>query len=156
MLRYFYEINPWQHIGRISNSRGLHYKTFYDRNLRVFIISQSVCLWQAFPALVFVGEERSLPQSRAFERYFTRVGSGLQYSFIVNFYSIVVQYSFIVQQYCTVLQYSSILQFYSIIVLYSFIVQQYSTVLQYSSIVQFYSIVVQYNFIVQYQSAVLQ
>jgi hypothetical protein len=31
-------------------ARGLHYKTFYGRNLRIFIISWSVCPWQAFPA----------------------------------------------------------------------------------------------------------
>ncbi len=29
---------------------GLHYKTFYDRNLCIFIISQSVCPWQAYPS----------------------------------------------------------------------------------------------------------
>ncbi len=29
---------------------GLYYKTFYSRNLRIFIISQSVCPWQAFTA----------------------------------------------------------------------------------------------------------
>jgi hypothetical protein len=29
---------------------GLFYKTFYGRNLRILVISQSVCLWQAFPA----------------------------------------------------------------------------------------------------------
>ncbi len=30
-------------------SRGLFYKTFYGRNLLIFVIRQSVCLWQAFP-----------------------------------------------------------------------------------------------------------
>ncbi len=30
--------------------RALYYKTFYGRNLRIFVISQSVCPWQAFPA----------------------------------------------------------------------------------------------------------
>jgi hypothetical protein len=27
--------------------RGQSYKTFYDRNLRIFVISLSVCPWQA-------------------------------------------------------------------------------------------------------------
>jgi hypothetical protein len=31
-------------------ARGLYYKTFYGRNLRTFIISWSVCPWQAFAA----------------------------------------------------------------------------------------------------------
>ncbi len=45
------------------------YKTFFVRNLRIFVISQSVCTWQAFqPSLMFVGEARSLPQSGAPER----------------------------------------------------------------------------------------
>ncbi len=30
--------------------RGQCYKIFYDRNLRIFVISWSVCPWQAFPA----------------------------------------------------------------------------------------------------------
>ncbi len=30
--------------------RGLYYKIFYGRNLRIFVISSSVCPWQAFPA----------------------------------------------------------------------------------------------------------
>jgi len=29
--------------------KGLYYKTFYGRNLRIFTISSSVCPWQAFP-----------------------------------------------------------------------------------------------------------
>jgi hypothetical protein len=32
-----------------NESRGQSYKTFYGRNLRILIISWSVCLWQAFP-----------------------------------------------------------------------------------------------------------
>ncbi len=36
----FYNIEP----------RAQCYKTFYDRNLRIFVISQSVCQRQAFPA----------------------------------------------------------------------------------------------------------
>jgi hypothetical protein len=30
--------------------RGLYFKTFYNRNLRIFVISKSVCPWQAFLA----------------------------------------------------------------------------------------------------------
>ncbi len=30
--------------------RSLYYKTFYGRNLRIFIINLCVCLWQAFTA----------------------------------------------------------------------------------------------------------
>ncbi len=29
---------------------GLYYKTFYGGNLQIFVISQSVCPWQAFTA----------------------------------------------------------------------------------------------------------
>jgi hypothetical protein len=31
-------------------SRGHCYKTFFVRNLRIFVISLSGCTWQAFPA----------------------------------------------------------------------------------------------------------
>ncbi len=31
-------------------ARGMYCKTFYGCKLRIFVISQSVCLWQAFPA----------------------------------------------------------------------------------------------------------
>jgi hypothetical protein len=38
-------------------------KLFYFRKLRIFVISLSICLWQAFPAsLMFVGKARSLPE----------------------------------------------------------------------------------------------
>jgi hypothetical protein len=30
-------------------SMDLHYKTFYGRNLQIFVISESVCPWKAFP-----------------------------------------------------------------------------------------------------------
>jgi hypothetical protein len=30
--------------------RGLYYKTFYGGNLKIFVISENVCPWQAFPA----------------------------------------------------------------------------------------------------------
>jgi hypothetical protein len=41
-------------------TRGQCYKTFYGRNLRVFVISYSVRPWQTFkPSLIFVGEARS-------------------------------------------------------------------------------------------------
>jgi hypothetical protein len=29
---------------------GMYYKTSYGRNLRIYVISKSVCLWQAFTA----------------------------------------------------------------------------------------------------------
>jgi hypothetical protein len=29
---------------------GLYYKTFYSRDLQIFVIRWSVCPWQAFPA----------------------------------------------------------------------------------------------------------
>ncbi len=35
----------------LINSRGLYYKTFYDRNLPIYVITYSVSAWQAFPAL---------------------------------------------------------------------------------------------------------
>ncbi len=61
-------------LNKISH-RGQCYKTFYGRKLLLFIISQSVCPWQAFPAQCFW--VRSITQSGAPERCFTRVGSGL-------------------------------------------------------------------------------
>jgi hypothetical protein len=64
--REFYNIGPWAHFNLISLkefnvcsfafllphgiSRGLYYKTYYGRHLRIFVINQSVCPWQAFPA----------------------------------------------------------------------------------------------------------
>ncbi len=57
----------------LTGSWGQCYKTFYDRKLRLFIISYSVCPWQAFPAQ---SKARSLPQSGApGVRSFTRVCS---------------------------------------------------------------------------------
>ncbi len=45
-------IGPW----------GQSYKTFYDRNLHSFVISQSVCTGKPFlHCLIFDGEARSLP-----------------------------------------------------------------------------------------------
>ncbi len=62
-----------------NSCRGQSYKTFYIRKLRIFVISQSVCPWQAFPVqsdvLMFVDNSRSLHQSGAPEWYFTQVGS---------------------------------------------------------------------------------
>ncbi len=37
-------------INALAYNRGLYNKTFYGRNLQIFVISQSVCLLQAFPA----------------------------------------------------------------------------------------------------------
>ncbi len=39
-MAVFFDIGSW----------GLSYKTFYCRNLLIFVISQSVCPWQVFPA----------------------------------------------------------------------------------------------------------
>ncbi len=37
--------------------RSLYYKTFYGRNLRIFVISYKVCPFPAFqPSLVFAGK----------------------------------------------------------------------------------------------------
>jgi hypothetical protein len=48
--RYLFSI----FIKRVSNSssktRGQRYKTFYGRTLRIFVISYSVCPWQALTA----------------------------------------------------------------------------------------------------------
>ncbi len=49
------------------------YKTFYVRNLRIFVVSQSVCYWQAQLILIFGGKARSLPQSGATESCFSCV-----------------------------------------------------------------------------------
>ncbi len=61
----FYEIDTW----------GQYYKSYNGRNLRIFVISQIVCPWQAFPAWSNVCGQSA--QSGAPERYFTRVGPGL-------------------------------------------------------------------------------
>ncbi len=34
----------------VESTWAQFYETFYDRNLRIFVISQSVCPWQALPA----------------------------------------------------------------------------------------------------------
>ncbi len=53
------------------DSRGLYSKTFYGRNLRIFLISKGVCPGKPFqPCLMFVGEARSLPQSGSPETCF--------------------------------------------------------------------------------------
>ncbi len=38
----FYNINSW----------GLYYKSFYGRNLRIFVISWNVCAWESLSSLV--------------------------------------------------------------------------------------------------------
>jgi hypothetical protein len=54
------------------------YKTFYGRNLIIFLTYISVFRGRPFQfSLIFVGKARSLPWSRAPERCSTRVGSGL-------------------------------------------------------------------------------
>ncbi len=37
-------------LATASGIWGLYYQTLYGRNLQIFVISQSVCPWQAFPA----------------------------------------------------------------------------------------------------------
>jgi len=32
-----------------AGTRVLYYKTFYDRDLRIFLTNYSVCPWQAYP-----------------------------------------------------------------------------------------------------------
>jgi len=54
---------------------GQCYKNFYSRNLRMFVISQSVCAWQVLPAYLNVfryGQEPT--QELAPERCFSQVG----------------------------------------------------------------------------------
>ncbi len=34
---------------RVEHILGLYYKTYYSRNLRIFVINQSAGAWQAFP-----------------------------------------------------------------------------------------------------------
>ncbi len=59
-------------------SQAQCYKTFFVRNLRIFIISQSVCPRQVLLAQSNVcGNTRSLPQSGVSKRCFIRVGSCL-------------------------------------------------------------------------------
>ncbi len=63
--------------GVSASSWVQHYKTFYNCNLRMFVINE--CLSPAGfskPILKFVGMARSLPQIGAPRRCFTRVGSG--------------------------------------------------------------------------------
>jgi hypothetical protein len=39
-----------RNLSFFSLNWGLYYKTFYGHNLQIFVISWSVCPWQAFPA----------------------------------------------------------------------------------------------------------
>ncbi len=49
---FFHKIGP----------RGLSYKTFYGRNLRIFVISRVFAPGKPFqPSLIFVGKARGLP-----------------------------------------------------------------------------------------------
>ncbi len=55
----FYIIGPW----------GLYYKTFYGRNLRIFVKARVFVPGKHFqPSIMFVGEARSLPQSKTPEK----------------------------------------------------------------------------------------
>ncbi len=50
------DTNPWPRVDEANvlplsyRLWGLYYKTFYCRNLQIFVISASVWNWQAFPA----------------------------------------------------------------------------------------------------------
>jgi hypothetical protein len=44
------EVSEFFYVFLFSSFSGQRYKTFSGRNLRIFVISQSVCPWQAFPA----------------------------------------------------------------------------------------------------------
>jgi hypothetical protein len=44
--KHYYNTGPWAQC----------YETFYGRNLRYFVISLSVCLWEAFPTYYNVCE----------------------------------------------------------------------------------------------------
>ncbi len=50
-VMHFYSL--WIKLGSYSfyeiDRRGMYYKTFYNHNLQIFVISYSVCPWQAFP-----------------------------------------------------------------------------------------------------------
>jgi hypothetical protein len=39
-----------EEINNVVTVWGLYYKTYFGRNLRIFVISYSVCPWQVFPA----------------------------------------------------------------------------------------------------------
>ncbi len=72
----------------LAATMGKFYETFNGCNLRIFVISQSVCPCKLFhPSLMFVGKARSLPQTGATERCFPQTldqaekafqGQGLQ------------------------------------------------------------------------------
>ncbi len=67
-------VNVVVYTVRKLQNRAQYYKVFYNCNLRIFVISYSVCPWQAFPAQCNVCG--SWPLSGTPERCFTRVGSG--------------------------------------------------------------------------------
>ncbi len=52
----FYDTGPWCQC----------YNTFYGRNLRMLVISYSVCPWQAFPAYTNVCKTGSCPIEEPF------------------------------------------------------------------------------------------
>ncbi len=56
------------------------YKTFYGRNLRIFIISKSVCTCQAFlPSLMFAVKAGAYPSEALFTRATLGKAPGLTY-----------------------------------------------------------------------------
>ncbi len=58
------------------DSRGLYYKTFYSRNLQIFIITRMFVLGKPFqPRLVFAGKTRAFPSEAPFRCYTLGLGS---------------------------------------------------------------------------------
>ncbi len=51
---FFQNIDPWEKLSMIRYT--VYVIKNYGRKLQVFVISQSVCLWQEFPALFNVVE----------------------------------------------------------------------------------------------------
>ncbi len=63
-------------------SRASCYKSHYVRNLRIFVVSQSVCPWQAFPAKSNVFEVR--PRAYPKGELLLRVPLGQAPAFLTN------------------------------------------------------------------------
>ncbi len=78
----FYGIDPWFAVlhfslqKRAGSSWCRCYKTFFLRNLRIFVINWVFVHCKPLqPSLLFVGKARSLPYCGASEWFFNRVGS---------------------------------------------------------------------------------
>ncbi len=60
------------------DTRGQCYRTFYGRNLRMFVVSQGVALGRPFqPSIMFADKARSLPKSVVPERCSSVIGCNL-------------------------------------------------------------------------------